>query len=136
MIRSYYVYALKDPRTTPAKYFYIGKGSGTRAYDHIARIDGTNKGKRIAEIENNGHKVIISKLVDSLTEIDALKLEAELISAFGTENTGGILMNTVIPSGEQTRPPPKYYYSIWYKRKGTVRLINGQRCCNGISTSK
>jgi hypothetical protein len=32
---SYYVYALKDPRTSPAKPFYIGKGKGTRAYDHL-----------------------------------------------------------------------------------------------------
>src|SRR5215510_5917661 len=29
----------------------------------------------------------------------AMKLEAELISAFGTEDTGGLLTNSVLPSG-------------------------------------
>ncbi len=26
--KSYYVYALKDPRSSPAQAFYIGKGTG------------------------------------------------------------------------------------------------------------
>jgi hypothetical protein len=34
-----------------------------------------------------------------------LKLEAELISAFGTEDTGGILTNSVVPSGLLSRTP-------------------------------
>jgi hypothetical protein len=32
--------------------------------------------------------------------MQAIKLEAEFISAFGTETNGGILTNTVLPSGE------------------------------------
>jgi hypothetical protein len=48
---AFYVYALKDPRTSPAKPFYIGKGVGTRAWDHLLTPDDTAKGKRIAEIE-------------------------------------------------------------------------------------
>jgi len=39
-------------------------------------------------------------LADDLTEVQALKLEAELISAFGTLANGGILTNTVSPSGQ------------------------------------
>jgi hypothetical protein len=38
-------------------------------------------------------------LANELSELQALKLEAELISAFGTESTGGMLTNSVIPSG-------------------------------------
>ena len=33
---------------------------------------------------------------------DALRLEAELISAFGTEETGGLLTNAVVPVGSRS----------------------------------
>src|SRR3989338_11011464 len=96
---SYYVYALKDPRISPAKPFYIGKGTGTRAHDHLVRPDATRKGARIREIIEAGCKVLVSNLVEDLSEIQAIKLEAELIAAFGTEATGGLLTNAVVPSG-------------------------------------
>ena len=95
----YYVYALKDPRSSPAKPFYIGKGTGTRAHDHLVKPDDTRKGKVIREITQGGYKVIVSPLVEDLSEIQAIKLEAELISAYGTADTGGILTNAVVPTG-------------------------------------
>lgn len=96
----YYIYALKDPRHSTAQPFYIGKGTGNRAWEHTLRVDQTQKGKRIAEIQAAGHTVITAVLADDLTEIQALKLEAELIAAFGTLANGGILTNTVSPSGQ------------------------------------
>ncbi len=95
----YYVYALKDPRTSPAKPFYLGKGTGSRAYDHLVTPDNTLKYSRIKEIVADGHKPLVVILADDLTEAQALKLEAELIAAFGTEATGGLLTNTVVPAG-------------------------------------
>ncbi|ARP78587.1 GIY-YIG nuclease family protein [Bordetella genomosp. 6] len=95
----YYIYALKDPRTTPAVPFYVGKGTGVRAWEHTLKVDNTRKGKRIAEINAAGLDVVTTVLADDLTEHQALKLEAELISAFGTESTGGTLTNSVIPGG-------------------------------------
>lgn len=95
----YYIYALKDPRSSPAQPFYIGKGTGSRAWEHTLRIDGTSKGKRISEIGDSGFVVVTTVLADDLTEAQALKLEAELIAAFGTQSTGGMLTNSVIPSG-------------------------------------
>lgn len=43
--------------------------------------------------------MLVTRLVDNLTEQQALKLEAELIAAFGTVDTGGLLTNSVLPSG-------------------------------------
>jgi len=97
----YYVYALKDPRT--GKPFYVGKGTGVRAWEHEVKPDKTRKGKRIAEIRDAGGDVLVSTLADDLSELQALKLEAELISAFGTETTGGPLTNAVMPTGESKR---------------------------------
>jgi hypothetical protein len=85
---SYYVYALKDPRTSPAKPFYIGKGTGTRAYDHLIKPNESRKGNRIRDIVEAGHDVLVTQLADGLSELQAIKIEAELISAFGTEASG------------------------------------------------
>lgn len=95
----FYVYAIKDPRSKQPRPFYIGKGTGSRAYDHLVSPDSTRKYKRIKEILDAGKKPIIDILVDDLTEAQALKIEAELIAAFGTEETGGVLTNAVVPSG-------------------------------------
>jgi len=95
----FYVYSLKDPRSSPALPFYIGKGMGSRAYDHLITPDLTQKYKRINEIIEVGLKPLVSILVDDLTESQALKIEAELIAAFGTQESGGLLTNAVVPSG-------------------------------------
>jgi hypothetical protein len=105
--RSFYVYALKDPRNNPAVPFYIGKGVGTRSYDHIVRPDNTRKGERIAEIQEAGHRVLVSRLVDGLSEEQALRIEAELIAAFGAEQLGGMLTNVVMPKGKKPRIRPE-----------------------------
>jgi uncharacterized protein len=95
--RSYYVYALKDTRSTPAKPFYVGKGTGIRAWEHDLKTDTSAKGKRISAIHEAGLEVLVSKLVEDVTELEALRIEAELITAFGTETTGGLLTNSVVP---------------------------------------
>lgn len=95
----YYVYALKDPRVSPAKPFYIGKGAGSRAFDHLVNPDKTRKYARIEAIKKSGKQPIVDILVEDLTEAQALRLESELIAAFGTEETGGLLMSAVVPAG-------------------------------------
>ncbi|MEW8441277.1 MAG: GIY-YIG nuclease family protein [Candidatus Thiodiazotropha taylori] len=94
----FYVYALKDPREKPAKAFYIGKGTGNRAWEHQAQIDDSEKGEVIRGIKESGLSVLHTVLADNLTEEQALKLEAELIAAFGVRKHGGVLTNKVRPN--------------------------------------
>jgi hypothetical protein len=96
----FYVYALKDPRTKPAKTFYIGKGTGNRAWEHQINIDDSEKGMTIRGIHDEGLSVIHTVISDNLTEQQALKIEAELISAFGIRKYGGLLTNKVRPNAE------------------------------------
>ena len=101
--QSYYVYALKDPRSNPTKPFYIGKGTGVRVEDHLVRVDKTAKGRLISEILDSGSQVLTVRLVDGLSESEALKIEAELISAFGVQSQGGLLTNSIVPVGRIER---------------------------------
>lgn len=96
----FYVYALKDPRCKPARPFYIGKGTGNRAWEHQLTIDDSEKGRLISDILSSGHKVIHTIISDDLTEEQALKIEAELIAAFGIISQGGMLTNRVKPNPE------------------------------------
>lgn len=119
---SYYVYALKDPRTNPVLPFYIGKGTGNRAWEHTINVDETRKGQRIREIMNAGYEVVTTKMADGLTEGQALKLEAELISAFGTEATGGFLTNAVTPTGRIKRLRPDLKVPSGVAEKASIGL--------------
>jgi hypothetical protein len=119
---SYYVYALKDPRTSPARPFYVGKGTGTRAYDHLVKPDSTRKGLRIQEIRAAGCEVLVAPLVENISEAQAIRLEAELISAFGTEDTGGCLTNTVLPSGLGTKARREIIVPHGVKEKAQIGL--------------
>lgn len=99
----FYVYALKDPRGKPAKPFYVGKGTGNRAWEHQANIDESEKGLLIQQIKDSGYSVIHTIIADNLTEQQALKIEAELISAFGIRSQGGMLTNKVRPNPENIK---------------------------------
>ncbi len=101
--RTYYVYALKDPLLSPSLPFYIGKGTGVRAWEHELQSDESSKGKRIAAIHAAKREVSVVKLVDSLIEVEALRIEAELISSFGVESRGGLLTNVISPYIEHRR---------------------------------
>ena len=67
--------------------------------DHLITPDRTRKYGRIREIEGDGLKPLVEILIDNLSELEALRLEALIISTLGTEETGGPLTNAVVPTG-------------------------------------
>jgi hypothetical protein len=98
------------------------KGTGTRAWDHTNFEDDSQKGRRIAEIRDAGFEVIVTVLADTLTEVQALKLEAELIAAFGTTATGGLLTNAVLPTGAVSRSRSDLIIPSGVKEKAQLAL--------------
>lgn len=106
MSNTYYVYSLKDPRTKPAQIFYIGKGTGSRATDHLKKVDDTRKGKHIQEILDSGgvlyNTVIpqsIKRKIDDKVNVPngcvekaqlGLKLLKDSITLLSEENPEGI----------------------------------------------
>jgi hypothetical protein len=56
------------------------------------------KGKSFRAIHETGHSVLHTVMADNLIEEQALKLEAELISAFGIRKHGGLFTNKVWPN--------------------------------------
>ena len=85
----YYVYQLSSK-----KYgiFYIGKGKGSRMYQHVSLAKGKSNRKnnnphlynRIIKILNDGEKIQYKKLFESDIEKKCLDKEKEYISDIGT----------------------------------------------------
>ncbi len=79
----FYVYALIDPRFTPGKIFYIGKGVNNRLFDHVANATLTSatsdKLDVIREIQNAGKEVKHIILRHGLKEKEAFEVEAAMI---------------------------------------------------------
>ena len=88
-IRKYYVYRLVDPRTLQT--FYVGKGCGDRACQHVKNVKSllskeedleTLKEQQIAEILASGKEVIVIIHRHGLTNKEALEVEAALIDSY------------------------------------------------------
>jgi hypothetical protein len=97
MSTHFYVYLLLDPRRNYLP-FYVGKGKGLRAHQHLkseahAKV---NKFKMnvIQKIRDTGLEPIISIWADNLSESEAFEIEMTLISRFGRRDIKtGILTN-------------------------------------------
>lgn len=80
----FYVYTLSDPRDSAV--FYVGKGNGSRAWQHAASVRngliGCNAGKeaRIADIQRAGYEPAVKIVYRADCEQDAFDTEADLIA--------------------------------------------------------
>lgn len=89
----YYVYVYSDPRNNAP--FYIGKGTGNRAFAHLTDASDSAKVARIMEIRAVNLEPEIEVLAFGLDEVTAYKVEAAAIDLIGFEN----LTNRVIGHG-------------------------------------
>lgn len=85
--KQFYVYILRDPR--PGKDmqpFYVGKGKGERARDHLRVADDHYNpfmGRMISKMRKVGLEPLIEIVQHVDVETDAFRLEIELIAKYG-----------------------------------------------------
>lgn len=122
---SYYVYLLCDPRHDNRP-FYVGKGRGDRAKQHLYETVGSTENKRkfykIKKIKSAGLIPSIVYHTTELCEEAAYELEASLIMFYGREGfeEGGILTNICIDN----RPPSalgKLFGPLSEEQKAKIR---------------
>lgn len=87
-MNNYYTYILIDPRNNQP--FYVGKGNGYRMYEHIRnakkewqRYDNNLKLNKIRAIIKANLNIIYKKVIENVTEQEAIDKEIELIKFYG-----------------------------------------------------
>lgn len=106
----YYVYQLIDPRSNSV--FYVGKGTGNRAYTHNEFKDGNNnyyKDSIIKELHSQDKEPIVDIVKYFTDEQEAYDYEDSLIESIGIDNLTNITKGA--------RPPSKHG---WYPSEETL----------------
>jgi hypothetical protein len=100
----FYVYALTDPRNND-RFFYIGKGHGYRAINHLknsANRENNSKQATVKAIRNDGYEPGVVYLFKQLTEEQAHQKEIELIAFYGRKDLGLGHLTNLTNGGEGT----------------------------------
>lgn len=103
----FYIYRYTDPSNNQP--FYIGKGKGTRATDHMMNVVKSPKNKtrfknKIEALKQAGTPPIIHYIIENIIDEDqAYELEKKYIKLYGRKgyDDGGVLLNVC----EDSRPP-------------------------------
>lgn len=138
---NFFVYSLHDPISDQP--FYVGKGSGTRPYDHLNESKrntlNLRKYHKIQKIRRLGSEPEVRILVDNLSEECAFQYEGELIRQYGRKgyDADGILTNIAIDAN----PPNRTGYAHSEETKAKMRLAalgrkKSPEHCKNIGLSK
>lgn len=87
-MNKFYVYQLRlETESLP---FYVGKGQGTRAKDHMQanNLDKSHKANKIRKAQRNGIQILIEYLKTELSEDDAFMWEVFWIAEYGRLDLG------------------------------------------------
>ena len=101
----FYVYLLQDPFSDEV--FYVGKGSGNRAFSHLLEpesdVSETAKRERIRRIRAQGREPTVVIHRHGLSERAALEVEASLIDFIGVENLTNVVQGIdLVEHGQMT----------------------------------
>lgn len=104
--RRFYVYVYFDPVTREP--FYVGKGTGKRAWDHLKETYYKNGSKtrrhtKIKKIHRLGRNPIIHIVYDNLMEQEAFQKEMSLIAHYGRLDNGTGCLTNLSDGGEGDR---------------------------------
>lgn len=129
----YYVYTYTDPRNS--EIFYVGKGKNHRDTEHLRSVINNwslsksynkRKDERIKSILSENREPIVQRVFQNLTNLEAHRLEENLISDLGVIEDQGQLLNyfrryklTDSDKDQISESLKKYYENndVWNKGK-------------------
>jgi len=130
----YYVYKLIDPRSSLV--FYVGKGTGDRAYTHNQFKDGNNnyyKDKLIKDLHRQNLEPIVEIVKYFTNEQEAYSYEEQLIENIGIDNLTNITEGARPPSKQGWKPSTETLAKRSASLKGIERT---EEWCRKLSESK
>jgi hypothetical protein len=144
-MNNFYVYIYRHPETSEP--FYVGKGKGNRAYEHLKCCDSDSNKHKVNTIKKILRETNSIPVIDfyktEMSEDEAFKLEIELIKTIGRKDkkTGPLCNMTDGGDGGAGYIPPKELIDKIQEKRRTPegRAEASLRCsgsCNGFYGEK
>lgn len=130
----YYVYQLIDPNTNLP--FYIGKGSGNRAYMHNKFKDGNQnpyKDRYIKKLHQQGLEPVVDIVQYFDNENDAYTYEENLTESIGLGNLTNLVAGGHPPSKNGWTPSAE---TLAKRSRGLKGIERTKEWCQNLSASK